>query len=108
MPKGVVYRWHDFVKGLYDAFAMLGLPVPTPSSIEDVPAFVEAMAQRPRFVSVPCPPLMHGTGMWVGGMPPLLSGGTAFLLEGRSFDAHEPWRIRPDLEAGALSGRCGR
>lgn len=92
MPKGVMYRQRDFVQGLYDAFAMLGLPVATPSSTEEIPAFVDAMAQRPRFVSVPCPPLMHGTGMWVGGMPPLLSGGTAVLLESRSFDAHELWR----------------
>nr|WP_195210475.1 AMP-binding protein [Actinomarinicola tropica] len=92
MPKGVMYRQHDFVKGLYDAFATLGLPVATPSTLAEIPAFVAAMAERPRFVSVPCPPLMHGTGMWVGGMPPLLSGGTAVLLEGRSFDAHELWR----------------
>ncbi|HEX5365861.1 MAG TPA: AMP-binding protein [Acidimicrobiales bacterium] len=91
MPKGVMYHHHDFVAGLYLSFALLGLPAPT--SVEGIPPFLDALAGRDRLVSVPCPPLMHGTGMWVGGMPPLLSGGTVVLLENRSFDAHELWRV---------------
>ena len=46
----------------------------------------------PTHMPVPCPPLMHGTGMWVGAMPALLAGGTVVLLESRTFDADELWR----------------
>jgi fatty-acyl-CoA synthase len=44
-------------------------------------------------VIIPCCPLMHGTGMWIGAMPALVSGGTVVLLESRTFDPHEVWRV---------------
>ncbi|HET9076472.1 MAG TPA: AMP-binding protein [Acidimicrobiales bacterium] len=93
MPKGVMYHQHDFVKGMYANFALLGLPVAPPASIEEIPDFVAAMDQLPRLVSIPCPPLMHGTGMWVGAMPALVAGGTVVLLESRTFDPSELWRV---------------
>ncbi|HET9690137.1 MAG TPA: AMP-binding protein, partial [Acidimicrobiales bacterium] len=93
MPKGVMYHQHDFVRGMYQNFALLGLPVPPPASVEEIPAFLDVMGGANRLVSVPCPPLMHGTGMWVGAMPALLAGGTAVLLESRTFDADELWRV---------------
>jgi fatty-acyl-CoA synthase len=37
------------------------------------------------------PPLMHGTGCWLGMMVPQMLGGTAALLEGRSLDPIELW-----------------
>ncbi len=93
MPKGVMSRQHDFVRSQYQNFALLGLPVATPTSVEEIPAFLEAMAAVPRLVTVTCPPLMHGTGMWVGAMPALLAGGTAVLLESRTFDPYELWEV---------------
>lgn len=93
MPKGVMYHQHDFVKGIYMNFALLGLAVPPPSSLLEIPAFLAAMAERPRLVSIPCPPLMHGTGMWVGAMPALMAGGTVVLLESRTFDPLELWQV---------------
>lgn len=93
MPKGVMYRQHDFVAGSYRNFALLGLPVGPPTTVEEIPAFLAAMAERPPMVSIPCPPLMHGTGMWVGAMPALLSGGTVALLESRTFDPMELWEV---------------
>lgn len=93
MPKGVMYHQHDFVRGIYQNFALLGLPVPPPSSIEEIPAFLDVMCGPSRLVSVLSPPLMHGTGMWVGAMPALLAGGTVVLLESRTFDAEELWRV---------------
>lgn len=93
MPKGVMYHQHDFVKGIYQNFALLGLAVPPPTSMEEIPAFLDAMDERPRLVSVPCPPLMHGTGMWVGAMPALMAAGTVVLLESRTFDPFELWQV---------------
>ena len=40
-------------------------------------------------VSIPCAPLMHGTGAWGGCMIPLLAGGHIVTLTSRSLDAHE-------------------
>ena len=37
------------------------------------------------------PPLMHGTGCWLGMMVPQMLGGTAVLLENRSLDPVELW-----------------
>jgi len=93
MPKGVMFRHGDFVRGLFANFALLGLSIPVPTTPEEIPAFVEEMAGPRRLVSIPCCPLMHGTGMWVGTMPTLLSGGTVVLLRNRSFDAHELWHL---------------
>jgi acyl-CoA synthetase (AMP-forming)/AMP-acid ligase II len=89
MPKGVLYDQHDFVAGLYQQFAVVDWGVPIPDSLEQVEPFVRVVHERTRLVSVPCCPLMHGTGMWVGAMPAHLTGGTVVLLEGRSFDADE-------------------
>jgi fatty-acyl-CoA synthase len=89
MPKGVLYRQGEFARNLYGNFALLGLPVETPTEIEQIAPFVAAMAGDQRITAVPCCPLMHGTGMWVAAMPALCSGGTVVLLSGRSFDPAE-------------------
>ena len=89
MPKGVMYENKAFVGGLYSQFEPLGLPVPPPTELDMVPAFAKFIHDAARIVSVPCCPLMHGTGMWVGAMPAHLTGGAVVLLEGRSFDAYE-------------------
>ncbi|HEX7355908.1 MAG TPA: AMP-binding protein [Mycobacteriales bacterium] len=89
MPKGVLYRQGEFARNLYGNFALLGLPVETPTEIGQIPPFVQAMAGEQRITAVPCCPLMHGTGMWVAAMPALCSGGTVVLLSGRSFDPRE-------------------
>ncbi len=91
MPKGVMYAQGEFTERLLGAFALLGLDVPT--SLDTVGDFVRAVAARGAEVSLPCCPLMHGTGMWVSAMPALLSGSTIVLLESRTFDPHEVWRL---------------
>jgi fatty-acyl-CoA synthase len=89
MPKGVLYDQHDFVAGLYQQFAIVDWGVPVPTSLEQIEPFVNRLRERTSITSVPCCPLMHGTGMWVGAIPAHLTGGTVVLLEGRSFDADE-------------------
>jgi fatty-acyl-CoA synthase len=93
MPKGVMYAQGEFTERLLGAYKTLGLDVPVPTSREGVAPFIEAIATRGGDVSVPCCPLMHGTGMWVGAMPAMLAGGTVALLESRTFDPHEVWRL---------------
>jgi 3-oxocholest-4-en-26-oate---CoA ligase len=92
MPKGVMYRHHDFAAGLYRNAALSVVGVAAPTSLEEIPGFLPARAGR-GLVSIPCSPLMHGTGMWGGTMVVLLAGGTVVLLEGRTFDAVELWQV---------------
>ncbi|MDG2261355.1 MAG: AMP-binding protein [Actinomycetota bacterium] len=89
MPKGVMYENHAFAAQHYAQFDVLNLPVPTPTSLQMIPPFAKFIHDMARMISVPCCPLMHGTGMWVGVMPIHHVGGAVVLLEGRSFDAHE-------------------
>jgi 3-oxocholest-4-en-26-oate---CoA ligase len=93
MPKGVMYPQGDFTARIMTAIAVArGIPH-VPTIREDIAAFVAAVNEPDVVASLPCCPLMHGTGMWVSAMPALLSGGTVVLLEGRTFDAHEVWRV---------------
>ena len=89
MPKGVMYRNGVFCGGLYLAISVALPGIDAPTSVDDVPRFVEECRAAGPMVSIPCCPLMHGTGMWVGAMPALHTGGTVVLLEERSFDADE-------------------
>ncbi len=90
MPKGVMYRHHPFVFGLA-AFAV-GSRSAAPKQVEDVPAFIEALAERgdPPVALTACP-LMHGTGMWLGAMMPLLAGGTVVTISKLGLDPHLIW-----------------
>ncbi|MFP5579531.1 MAG: AMP-binding protein [Acidimicrobiia bacterium] len=88
MPKGVMYDNGEFCAGIY-LNASLTLGVDMPTGLDDIGRFVRQAREVEQVVSVPCCPLMHGTGMWVGGMPALHCGGTVALLENRTFDADE-------------------
>lgn len=92
LPKGVMSHQHEFAEALYQVFGALD-GIPMPRALEDVATLVNGLGEAGRTVSVPCCPLMHGTGMWVSAIRALLSGGTVVLLEGRTFDAHEAWSL---------------
>ncbi len=91
MPKGVMYGMADFTTFFLRTYpAMIGQ-----GRIAD-PAALPAMARELRArdaatVSMSGPPLMHGTGCWLGMMVPQLLGGTAVLLEQRSLDPVDLW-----------------
>lgn len=86
MPKGVMYRVGDLTIGLASAaFPLLGLPLPdTADGIVD-----GAVTSTEPTVSLPCAPLMHGTGLWLGCFIPHLIGAHVVTLTNRSLDAHE-------------------
>ena len=90
MPKGVMYHHHPFVLGL-SAF-LLGSRDAAPKQVEDVPEIIEALsAQGGHPVSLTACPLMHGTGMWLGAMMPLLAGGTVVTISRLGLDPHVIW-----------------
>jgi len=89
MPKGVMYAMGAFTEA-FAGFAATNLGRPPFTTIDDILAVVDASAQAGALLTaLPCAPLMHGTGIWLGLMLPHMLGGNVALLEGRSFDAHE-------------------
>jgi fatty-acyl-CoA synthase len=92
MPKGVMYDNAGLARHICNTL-LLGGPPDLPTQVEEVPAFIARMDSIGHVVSVPCCPLMHGTGMWVGAMRALLSGGTVALLQSRNFNALELWEL---------------
>jgi len=91
MPKGVMYAMSDFTQFFLKTYPqMIGLP--KLGAAEALPALArELRARGESTVSMSGPPLMHGTGCWLGMMVPHLLGGTAALLEKRGLDAIELW-----------------
>jgi acyl-CoA synthetase (AMP-forming)/AMP-acid ligase II len=93
MPKGVIYPLDGFTDFFLTSYPpMVGLP---PS---DQPGALAATARRMHDEGTPTvamsgPPLMHGTGCWLGMMAPHLIGGTAVLLESRGLDPVELWSV---------------
>ncbi|MBW2716336.1 MAG: AMP-binding protein [Deltaproteobacteria bacterium] len=93
MPKGVMYE----ISGLLELCVHIGFVF---SGLGAAPALAdvsdcgeELWRNSGSAVSIPACPLMHGTGMWLGAMTTLSVGGSVAMLEERSFDAHELWRV---------------
>ena len=90
MPKGVMYTHGQFISTMMGSVASLGLAVP--SSADDIPEVIEAMRAADAFsVSLAACPLMHGTGMWLGSLVPLLTGGTVVTISKLGLDPHLIW-----------------
>lgn len=89
MPKGVMYAMGGMTAGFIEtAFPLLGVVPPTEAA-GVAPIVRDAVAAGNRIVSIPCAPLMHGTGVWLGAFMPQLAGGTVVTLTNRSLDADE-------------------
>jgi fatty-acyl-CoA synthase len=91
MPKGVMYPLEEFTEFFLRSYPpMIGLmPIEDPKDILDTARrMYEADAP---LVAMSGPPLMHGTGCWLGMMVPHLLGGTAVLLGHRGFEPTEVW-----------------
>jgi 3-oxocholest-4-en-26-oate---CoA ligase len=89
MPKGVMYATGGMASGLIaSGFPLLGVTPPTDAA--DVAGIVKTAVDEGRqLISVPCAPLMHGTGLWIGAFIPHLAGGHVITLTNRSLDPHE-------------------
>ncbi len=89
MPKGVMYP----MAGLTEAFLGLvsqNMGRPPFTSFDDIVGTVKAMASvGMQMKSMPCCPLMHGTGVWLGAFTSHLIGGTTVLMTNRGLDPVE-------------------
>ena len=91
MPKGVMYPLREFTEFFVRSYpATVGLePV---HDLEQLAAAAQRLHEAGTpLVAMSGPPLMHGTGCWLGMMTPHLFGGTAVLLQGRGLDPVELW-----------------
>lgn len=90
MPKGVMYT-HGVFPMAISAFgaAITGAGAP-PATPEELLVLGRQLDHVPTWLAA-CPQ-MHGTGMWLGTMAPLLMQGTVVTLTNRSFDPHELWQ----------------
>ena len=99
MPKGVMYRQGDFVKGL----GMAGLGPDAPQTAEGLAATVLALKKTGAApISVPACPLMHGTGLWLGAFLPHILGGTAVTFNNEHFHADALWALVAKEKATAV------
>lgn len=89
MPKGVMYPMGGQTGGLVQIGVPLLGVVPPTDAAQVAPTVGAAVRGGNRVISIPSCPLMHGTGMWLGAMAPLLMGGTVVTLQARSLDSHE-------------------
>ena len=88
MPKGVMYEHGSFLNGLLRAGEAWGLlPLGDEFELDDLPKLIlDLLASNNLPVSIPACPLMHGTGMWLGALIPLLTGGTVVTIPQLGFD----------------------
>jgi acyl-CoA synthetase (AMP-forming)/AMP-acid ligase II len=102
MPKGVMYAMGGFTEDfLALGYPMIGLT--PPENADQVAEKVrEAAAVETSLVSIPCAPLMHGTGAWLGWFIAHLAGGHVVTLTNRSLDAHELLRTAEEYRATAV------
>ncbi len=89
MPKGVMYDMASHV-GLFlqSGFPFLGQRVPRGAD-EVAPLVQEITEAGNRMIAIPCAPLMHGTGLWLGAFASHLTGGEVITLTSRTLDPHE-------------------
>ena len=89
MPKGVMYSIGELTNAqVVGGLPLIGLAPPDDVSLV-APMVGGVVRSGTQVVSIPCAPLMHGTGAWGGCMIPLLAGGHIVTLTSRSLDAHE-------------------
>lgn len=82
LPKGVMWRHDDLFRLQNTAVENTGLSdLPFP----DMEAFIRMIVSNPRPVSMPLPPIMHGTGLTVA-ISTMMYGGTCITLPSRRFD----------------------
>ena len=89
MPKGVMYAHGVFPLALSAFGAAIHGLVPA-TNVDELLALGDQLPDPPTWLAA-CPQ-MHGTGMWLGTMAPLLLKGSVVTLANRSFDADELWR----------------
>jgi len=103
MPKGVMYSMGGLTAGfLQSGGPLIGLEPPTDAA-EVGPMVADLVESGKQMVSIPCAPLMHGTGLWIGCFIPHLAGAHVVTLTGRKLDAHEVLATAERVKGGLLT-----
>ncbi|MCY3883569.1 MAG: acyl-CoA synthetase [Gammaproteobacteria bacterium] len=90
MPKGVMYAQGEFIHRVLSHYTVEGVEPPEePGEFASFLSTIEAVQSPP--ISLPACPLMHGTGMWLGAMIPMLCGGTVVTISKLGLDPHLIW-----------------
>ncbi len=91
MPKGVMYEGGLFCQSLMGMGAMARGLAPA-GGLAEVPQLIRALGEgAPR--ALPACPLMHGTGMWLGGFITLCLGGAVVLTPALGLNGDHLWRL---------------
>jgi fatty-acyl-CoA synthase len=90
MPKGVMYPGGEFCYNFTVAGAV-GRSLPPPASLADYPDYLRSIEAPP--ISLVACPLMHGTGMWLGAMVPMLAGGSVVVTSKLGLDPDLLWGL---------------
>ena len=102
MPKGVMYA----IGGMVSSFVKTGFPLlqlPPPSDAAEIVGLIKPVIEAGgQLRSIPCAPLMHGTGVWLGAFVPQLGGGQVITLRSRSLDPHEVLQTVQEQRATSL------
>ena len=88
MPKGVMYQHEGHLSAMLNTAGAWGLiPIQEKVDIEALSKVIKENGESNNLpVSIPACPLMHGTGMWLGAMIPLLAGGCVVTIPQLGFD----------------------
>ncbi len=92
-PKGVIQEMGPFARMFVErACARFDLEVPP--DVEGYAALMQqVVSEGRRPVSLALPPLMHGTGLWIGSMMVMCAAGQVVLTSSRSLDPDEVLRL---------------
>jgi len=90
MPKGVMYPGGEFCY-YFTAAAAIARGLEPPVSLAGYADYLRKL-EAPT-VSLSACPLMHGTGMWLGAMAPMLAGGTVVLTAKLGLDPDRLWGL---------------
>ncbi|NKC01136.1 MAG: AMP-binding protein [Pseudomonadales bacterium] len=96
LPKGVMYPVGGFAQ-FFVSMGAAGLELEPPTNMAGYPRLLEQIAAPPKTV-VGCP-MMHGTGMWLGGFLPQLLGGTVISTSKLGLDPDLLWSLVEDYRA---------
>lgn len=94
-PKGVIWPGNRYRECQLESPLLKRRPANLAEHVEIV------RAQHGAGRVLPACPLMHGAGI-SSTLSELLGGGTALLLSGRAFDAHELWRLAQGEQASRI------
>ena len=93
MPKGVMRAMGTFSQFFLDSVSQAAGKPPFTTAADAAAHAVELHEAGATDRAIPACPLMHGTGGWLAGLVTHQAGGAVVLLESRSLDVDELWRV---------------